>query len=129
MAKKSLGNVDEGQPVASPAESRPEMMKEIETLLGSIRDTAAPADPRFPRLTREQVMELTRLQFEARKMTLYLLAGLVGFFTFALCFLCWLSLHYNRPDLVPELLKVGAGLVGGFVGGYGVRSITPKRKP
>lgn len=44
-----------------------------------------------------------------------IIGGIGGFLL-----LCWLFLHYEKPELLKDILLLFTGLVGGFLGGLGV---------
>jgi hypothetical protein len=133
MAKKKnqSGAKPETDPTApaSPT-SRPEMIQEIGALVKTIRHTASAVDPLVGKLTPEQIEEIIRTRKEevqrqsadqrfSQILLVIILALVLGFVG-----LLWATaLAYNKPELVVELLKILAGMVGGYGVGYGVKSV------
>jgi hypothetical protein len=125
MAKKTpLGIAQTDPPGPEP---RPEVEESVKALLQRFEATAE-ATSKLPLLTKDQAFELEKLRLADRRASRNLLAGVACFFVAAFVGLCWLSLAYNRPELLTDLLKVAAGGAGGLVGGYGLHAAGSRSK-
>lgn len=119
------------QPTDAP---RAEMANEIQALLQTIHDSVSSAETSIGKLTPDQINAViaqtesrSQRRWEAEKFTLLLLASAVVLGLAAVCFLWWISLHYEKPDLVADLIKMIVGLLGGLLGGYGLRGVVERK--
>lgn len=85
----------------------------------TVERSETPAD-RQARL--ELQREDGRREHERERLRMRLITGMAAFGLVVVCFLCWLFLHYQKPEQVENIIA----LIVSFAGGFGLGRVAKK---